>query len=244
MNPPALRAAALQVSALTSGYKSSVVLRDLSLTIGKGEALALLGKNGMGKSTLLKSIMGFLPKRQGTVRLHAHDSSHDITRMAPHRICRAGLGYAAQEQALFADLSVRDNLSLGLGTDKVFDERFEPLDALFPVFRSRLGQYAGSLSGGEQKMLLVARTLMSRAGVMLFDEITEGLQPSVIQAIATALKWEREQRGTAMLIVEQNVGFALDVADRYLVLKQGEVIDEGSARGAHASQTILDHLRV
>jgi len=234
MNP------ALQVSGLTSGYKSSVVLRDLSLSVGAGEALALLGKNGMGKSTLLKSIMGFLPKRQGTVRLH----SHDISRMAPHRICRAGLGYAAQEQALFADLSVRDNLSLGLESDHLFGERFQPLEALFPVFRSRLAQYAGSLSGGEQKMLLVARTLMSRAGVMLFDEITEGLQPSVIEAIGEALKWERQQRGTAMLIVEQNVSFALDVADRYLVLKQGEVIDEGSSRSAGASRNILEHLRV
>lgn len=234
MNP------ALQVSGLTSGYKSSVVLRDLSLNVGAGEALALLGKNGMGKSTLLKSIMGFLPKRQGTVRLH----SNDISRMAPHSICRAGLGYAAQEHALFADLSVRDNLSLGLESDKAFDERFQPLNALFPVFKSRLAQYAGSLSGGEQKMLLVARTLMSRASVMLFDEITEGLQPSVIEAIGEALKWERQQRGTAMLIVEQNVGFALDVAGRYLVLKQGEVIDEGSSRSAQATRDILEHLRV
>ena len=105
---------ALQVSGLTSGYKSSVVLRDLSLVVNAGEALALLGKNGMGKSTLLKSIMGFLPKRQGVVRLGAHD----ISRMAPHRICRAGLGYAAQEQALFADLSVRDNLSLGMDKEE------------------------------------------------------------------------------------------------------------------------------
>lgn len=234
MNP------ALQVNRLTSGYKSSVVLRDLSLVVGAGEVLALLGKNGMGKSTLLKSIMGFLPKHHGTVRLHAHD----ISRMAPHRICRVGLGYAAQEQALFADLSVRDNLSLGLESQKAFDERFQSLDALFPVFKSRLAQLAGSLSGGEQKMLLVARTLMSRANVMLFDEITEGLQPSVVEAIAQALKWERDQRGTAMLIVEQNVSFALRVADRYLVLKQGEVVDEGSPRSPQAGRAILEHLRV
>jgi ABC-type branched-subunit amino acid transport system ATPase component len=231
---------ALQVSGLTSGYKSSVVLRDLSLLVNTGEALALLGKNGMGKSTLLKSIMGFLPKRQGTLRLNGRD----ISRMAPHQICRAGLGYAAQEQALFADLSVRDNLALGLATDKVFDERFDPLASLFPVFKSRLKQYAGSLSGGEQKMLLVARTLMGRPSVILLDEVTEGLQPTVIQTIAAALKWEREQRGTAMLIVEQHVAFALDVSDRYLVLKQGEVVDEGSSRKPQASREIFQHLRV
>jgi len=231
---------ALQVSGLTSGYKSSVVLRDLSLVVNAGEALALVGKNGMGKSTLLKSIMGFLPKRQGVVRL----GPHDISRMAPHRICRAGLGYAAQEQALFADLSVRDNLSLGLDKEETFGERFEPVASLFPVFKSRLKQSAGSLSGGEQKMLLVARTLMARPAVMLFDEITEGLQPTIIQAIATALKWERKERGTAMLLVEQNVAFALDVADRYLVLKQGEVVDEGSAAHETAGRKILQHLRV
>lgn len=235
---------ALEVAGLTSGYKASVVLRDLSLAVGAGEALALLGKNGMGKSTLLKSIMGFLPKRQGTVRLGGEGAAHDLTRLSPHRICRAGVGYAAQEQALFADLSVRDNLALGLGSDRIFDERFESVCALFPVFRTRLSQKAGSLSGGEQKMLLVARTLMSRARVMLFDEITEGLQPSVVATIAQALAWERQQRGTAMLVVEQNVAFALEVADRYLVLKQGEVIDEGNAKADGAAGAILEHLRV
>jgi len=231
---------ALQVSGLTSGYKSSVVLRDLSLLVNAGEALALLGKNGMGKSTLLKSIMGFLPKREGVLRLNGLD----ISRMAPHQICRAGLGYAAQEQALFADLSVRDNLSLAMGSDKLFDERFVAIESLFPVFKSRLRQYAGSLSGGEQKMLLVARVLMAQPSVILLDEITEGLQPTVIQAIAAALKWERAQRGTAMLVVEQNVAFALDVSDRYIVLKQGEVVDEGSSRKPRAAQEIFEHLRV
>ena len=109
----------------------------------------------------------------------------------------------------------------------LLDERFGPIETLFPVFKERLRQYAGSLSGGEQKMLLVARTLMARPSVILLDEITEGLQPTVVQRIAAALRWEREQRGTAMLVVEQHVGFALDVCDRYLVLKQGEIVDDG-----------------
>lgn len=235
MNTPAL-----QVNGLTSGYKSSTVLHELSLVIHGGEAVALVGKNGMGKSTLLKTIMGFLPKKAGVVRLHGRD----ITRMAAHRICRAGLGYAAQEQALFADLSVHDNLCLGLPEKRLFAERFAPIESLFPVFKERLKQLAGSLSGGEQKMLLVARTLMAQPSVILLDEITEGLQPTVIQRIAAALKWEREQRRTAMLLVEQHVTFALDVSDRFLVLKQGEVIDEGSSRMPNARTRILDHLRV
>jgi ABC-type branched-subunit amino acid transport system ATPase component len=232
--------AGLHLNAVTSGYKASVVLRDLSLAIAPGEAVALLGKNGMGKSTLLKTVMGYLPKEAGTIQL----SGEDITRLAPHRIARLGIAYAAQEQALFTDLSIRDNLRLGLAKESVFDERFAEIEPVFPVFKSRLKQYAGTLSGGEQKMLLLARALMMRPTVILLDEITEGLQPSIIDRLANALLWEREQRGTTMLIIEQNVPFALKVADRFLVLKQGEIVDEGDAKGEDASERVFSHLRV
>jgi ABC-type branched-subunit amino acid transport system ATPase component len=231
---------ALQLNAVTSGYKASVVLRDVSLTIRPGEAVALLGKNGMGKSTLLKTVMGYLPKKSGAIQL----AGGDITRSAPHRIARLGIAYAAQEQALFADLSIRDNLRLGLVKESTFDERFAEIEPVFPVFKTRLGQYAGTLSGGEQKMLLLARALMMRPSVILLDEITEGLQPSVIDRLAEALLWEREKRGTAMLIVEQNVPFALKVVDRFVVLKQGEVVDEGNARTGQAVEQVFNHLRV
>jgi ABC-type branched-subunit amino acid transport system ATPase component len=232
--------AGLHLNAVTSGYKASVVLRDLSLAIAPGEAVALLGKNRMGKSTLLKTVMGYLPKEAGTIQL----SGEDITRLAPHRIARLGIAYAAQEQALFTDLSIRDNLRLGLAKESVFDERFAEIEPVFPVFKSRLKQYAGTLSGGEQKMLLLARALMMRPTVILLDEITEGLQPSIIDRLANALLWEREQRGTTMLIIEQNVPFALKVADRFLVLKQGEIVDEGDAKGEDASERVFSHLRV
>ena len=232
--------AALQLNAVTSGYKTSVVLRDVSLTIGAGEAVALLGKNGMGKSTLLKTVMGYLPKKSGAIEL----AGGDVTRFAPHKIARLGIAYAAQEQALFADLSIRDNLRLGLVKESTFDERFTEIEPVFPVFKARLKQYAGTLSGGEQKMLLLARALMMRPSVILLDEITEGLQPSVIDRLAEALLWEREKRGTAMLIVEQNVPFALKVADRFVVLKQGEIVDEGNARAGEAVEQVFNHLRV
>ncbi|KQX26562.1 ABC transporter ATP-binding protein [Variovorax sp. Root434] len=232
--------AGLHLNAVTSGYKTSVVLRNLSLAIAPGEAVALLGKNGMGKSTLLKTVMGYLPKKGGTVRL----SGEDITRLAPHRIARMGIAYAAQEKALFTDLSIRDNLCLGLARESVFDERFAEIEPVFPVFGSRLKQYAGTLSGGEQKMLLLARALMMRPAVILLDEITEGLQPSVIDRLASALLWERKQRGTTMLLIEQNVPFALKVADRFLVLKQGEIVDEGDAKAGDASDRVFGHLRV
>lgn len=231
---------ALVLDGITSGYRASVVLRGLSLDIRRGEAVALLGKNGMGKSTLLKTVMGYLAKKAGAIHLHGEN----ITRLPPHRIARQGVAYASQEQPLFADLSIRDNLRLGLAQESLFEERFAAVEPLFPVFGSRLAQYAGTLSGGEQKMLLLARALMVRPSVILLDEITEGLQPSVIDRLANALLQEREQHGTTLLIVEQNVPFALKVADRYVVLKQGELVDEGLAKAEGAVESVFSHLRV
>ncbi|WP_370679189.1 ABC transporter ATP-binding protein [Comamonas sp. GB3 AK4-5] len=230
----------LSLDSVSSGYKSSMVLRDLSLTIRRGEAVALLGKNGMGKSTLLKTITGFLPKKTGRVQLQGED----ITRMPPHRIAGKGVAYAAQEHALFADLPIHDNLRLGLANEALFEERFPEIERLFPVFTSRLKQLAGTLSGGEQKMLLLARSLMMRPAIIVLDEITEGLQPSVIDRLANALSYEREKHGTSMLIVEQNVPFALQVADRFAILKQGEIVDEGNTKSSDAMDAVFDHLRV
>ena len=194
----------------------------------------------MGTSTMLKTIMGYLAKKTGTIHLHGEN----ITRMPPHRIARQGIAYASQEQPLFADLSIRDNLRLGLTQESLFEERFATIEPLFPVFKSRLPQYAGTLSGGEQKMLLLARSLMMRPSVILLDEITEGLQPSVIDRLANALLQEREQHGTTMLFVEQNVPFALKVADRYVILKQGEFVDQGLAKADGAVESVFSHLRV
>lgn len=235
-----MNGATLQLSAVTSGYRASVVIRDMSLTVRAGEAVALLGKNGMGKTTLLKTIMGYLPKQQGSV----HVNGSDITQLAPHRVAQVGIAYAAQEKSLFTELSIRDNLRMGLEKDAWFDERFAAIEPVFPVFKDRLKQYAGTLSGGEQKMLLVARALMMRPSIILLDEITEGLQPSVIDRIAVALVHERQLHGTTLLLIEQNVPFALKVADRYLVLKQGEIEENGDANAPGAAESIFNHLRV
>ncbi|WP_449117303.1 branched-chain amino acid ABC transporter ATP-binding protein [Pseudomonas viridiflava] len=235
-----MNGATLELNSVTSGYNASVVLRDMSFKVAAGEAVALLGKNGMGKTTLLKTIMGYLPKKQGTVQVNASD----ITRLSPHRVAQVGIAYAAQEKALFTELSIRDNLRMGLEKDALFDERFAAIESVFPVFKDRLKQYAGTLSGGEQKMLLVARALMMRPSIILLDEITEGLQPSVIDRIAVALLHERRLHGTTLLLIEQNVPFALKVADRYLVLKQGEIEEAGDARAPGATEAIFNHLRV
>ena len=235
MNEPAL---ALQ--AVASGYGEAMVLRGVSLAIAPGTITALLGKNGMGKTTVLKTAMGYLPKRQGTVKLFGQD----VTAWPAHKVARQQVAYSPQEQALFAELSIRDNLRLGLASDAGFDERFASVVEHFPFLSGRLAQLAGTLSGGEQKMLLVARALMARPRLILIDEITEGLQPSVVTRLAAALRGERDSHGTAMLIVEQNVGFALQVADRYSVLKRGEIVAEGTVADGDAEQTIHAQLRV
>jgi branched-chain amino acid transport system ATP-binding protein len=231
---------ALKFVGVSSGYGEAMVLRALSLSVPKGAIVALLGKNGMGKTTLLKTAMGFLPKRQGQVFM----AGHDVTHVPAHRVARGAVSYTPQEQALFADLGIRDNLRLGLSDDAALNDRLADIVELFPFLKGRDAQRAGTLSGGEQKMLLVARALLSRPSLMLVDEITEGLQPSVIERVGTALRRERERFGTTMLLVEQNVGFALQVADRYAVLKRGEIVVEGATSDPGAAEAIRAQLRV
>lgn len=232
--------ATLAVSGLTSGYGEAIVVRGVSITVAPGEIVALLGKNGMGKSTLLKTVMGFLRAREGQVTLHGRDVTHD----PPHRIARQAIAYTPQEQAIFQDLTVGDNLRLGQPDAKWFEEELARVGEVFPFLKERLGQRAGTLSGGEQKMLLIARALMARPKLMLIDEISEGLQPSIIERLAQALVAERERTGVAMLLVEQNVRFALNVADRWAVLKRGEIDDEGRSDAPDAAARIADHLSV
>lgn len=231
---------ALELKDVDSGYDQAMVLRGVSLQIAPGEIMALLGKNGMGKTTFLKAVMGYLPKRAGTVKIFGQD----VTGWPAHRVARQRVAYSPQEQALFAELSIRDNLRLGLSSDKGFDASYAAMTEHFPFLTGRLAQLAGTLSGGEQKMLLMARALMVRPRLILIDEITEGLQPSVITRLVVALRRERDTHGTAMLIVEQNVGFALQVADRYSVLKRGEVVAVGTTSDRYAEQTIHSQLQV
>jgi ABC-type branched-subunit amino acid transport system ATPase component len=229
--------AVLELAKVTSGYGSSIVIRDVSLAIGRGEIVALVGKNGMGKTSLLKSILGFLPAWSGSVNL----GGRDVTRLAPHRKRRLGIAHVPQEQALFQDLTVRENLRLGVLHDTGFEERLDEIAGWFPVLTARLRQRAGTLSGGEQKMLIVARGLIAEPQVLLLDEVTEGLQPSVVDRLGAVLAATRRQRGTAMLVVEQHIPFVLDLADRFAVLKRGEVVDTGRVDPT-SSMRIEDHM--
>lgn len=231
---------ALEVMGLQSGYGEALVVRDASFDVQPGEIFALLGKNGMGKSTLLKTVMGFLPLQAGSISLFGES----IAGLPPHRVARRSIAYTPQEQALFQDLTVEDNLRLGMRDDAAFDEGVRRIGQFFPVLPTRLKQRAGTLSGGEQKMLLVSRALMSAPKLMLIDEISEGLQPSVIERLAGVLRAERDASRTSILLIEQNVKFALSVADRYAVLKMGEIVDRGAAGDAAAEGRISAQLSV
>jgi branched-chain amino acid transport system ATP-binding protein len=231
--------AALELINLTSGYGSSSVIHGVSLQIAPGEILALVGKNGMGKSSLLKTVLSFLPAWDGAVHL----DGRDVTRLAPFRKRALGLAYAPQEQALFQDLSVRDNLRLGLSDDRAFEASLTDISGWFPVLTARLSQRAGTLSGGEQKMLIVARGLIAEPRLLLLDEVTEGLQPSVVDRLAEVLAATRRDRGTAMLVVEQHLSFVLGLADRFAVLKRGEIVDTGPVDVDSAAR-IDEHMRL
>ncbi len=230
----------LRLDELRCGYGQATVIRDLSLSIQRGEALALLGKNGMGKSTLLKGIMGFLPRQGGSIIYRGEPLAVGM----PHRLAEQGIAYAQQEKAVFQDLSVEDNLRIAVADRRQFSRGLERIADYFPFIPQRLRQKAGTLSGGEQKMLILGRALMMEPTLLLLDEISEGLQPSVIERIAKVLHAERITSSVAMLIVEQNVNFALKTADRYAVLERGELGVLRGTQDADAHIRILDELGV
>ena len=224
---------------VVSGYGAISVVKGVSLDVRPGEIVALLGKNGMGKTTTLKTILGMVPLRGGSVAV----DGTSVAGLSPAKLVSLGVGYAPQEQPLFQDLSIRDNLRLAVANDGQLPAALERVFGYFPFLKDRLAQRAGTLSGGEQKMLILARALMLGPRLILIDEISEGLQPSVIDRIASVLQNERATSGASILIVEQNLDFALKVADRWAVLKLGEIDDEGVS-SPDARARVLQHLSV
>jgi len=230
---------ALQVEGLASGYGTSEVISDVSFRLAKSEVLAVVGKNGMGKTSLLKAVLGFLPAWRGSVKV----TGTDVTRVPPHVKLRLGLVYVPQEHALFQDLTIRDNLRLGLLSDRDFEAALEQVGQWFPVLTQRLQQRAGTLSGGEQKMLIVGRALMANPEVLMLDEVTEGLQPSLVDRLSDVLTRFRREMGTSMVVVEQHLPFALGIADTYLVFKRGEIVESAGVDGDSAAR-IEAHMRI
>jgi branched-chain amino acid transport system ATP-binding protein len=223
----------LAVEGLRAGYGSAVIVDGVSFEVPDHGALAVVGRNGMGKSTLLKAITGYIKPMAGAVTV----GSRRTTGLATYRLARLGVAYTPQEQSLFGELSVEENLSIGRSGACPAELRDEILQA-FPVLRERLRQRAGTLSGGEQKMLTLAKALAMRPQLLLLDEISDGLGPAVVSTVGETLAGLRERFGCTILMVEQNLDLSLRVADRVAVLKLGSIVFERDA----AAEGLRDEL--
>jgi branched-chain amino acid transport system ATP-binding protein len=219
----------LEVEGLSAWYGAAQILFGLALEVGRGEVVALMGRNGAGKSTTMKTIMGLVDRRQGTVRF----AGRDISRLEPHRIARLGMGFTPEDRRIFSDLTVLENLDIGRQPPRRFADGTpapawgpERLFALFPNLRERRHSPGGRMSGGEQQMLTVARTLMGNPLLVLLDEPSEGVAPLIVEQMARTIV-ELKEQGLSILLSEQNVHFAGLVADRVYLLEKGQVRWQG-----------------
>lgn len=226
--------ARLEVSGLVAGYGGAVVLRGVGLRVGEAEIVALLGANGSGKSTILNTITGFLRPTEGRIDL----DGRSIAGMAPHETFRRGVVQVSQARDLFGDLTVEENLKLGCIVHG--DERLglEQAFGYFPRLADRRGQTVSTMSGGEQQMVAIGRALMSQPRILLLDEPSGGLSPRFVEEIANIMH-RMKADGVTMLLVEQNMRLALDVSDRYLILRDGQVVDAGATAGIEGSHDDL-----
>ncbi len=208
----------LTLDAVNCYYGDVHVLRDVSLGCSAGEILCLLGRNGAGKTTTLKAVMGLVPLRSGSIRL----DGRELATLRPHAIPRLGIAYIPQGRRLFPSFTVAENLRMGLLLTGQGDDSLQWVLDLFPALRERLGQRAGTLSGGQQQMLATARALCAQPQLLLMDEPSEGLMPSLVQRLLDTIRALRA-RGVAVLLVEQKIEVALKVADRVVVMENGSV---------------------
>jgi branched-chain amino acid transport system ATP-binding protein len=225
----------LAIDNLDCFYGTAQVLRSFSLGAGAGEILCLLGRNGAGKTTALKAIMGLVPARGGSITL----DGVELTKLPPHEIPRHGIGYVPQGRRLFSDLTVMENLKVGLMTRNAGSEVLDHVLSLFPVLKDRLGQRAGTMSGGEQQMLAMARALCLDPKVLLLDEPTEGLMPAMIARIRQSVL-DLKDHGVTTIVVEQRVDAVLSVADRVAFAENGRVTGVMAARDLAADRHMID----
>ena len=223
--PPASAPPALAVERLNAWYGAAQVLYDVAFTVGRGEVVALMGRNGAGKSTTMKAVMGLLARRSGTVLLNGRD----VSALRPFEIARLGLGFTPEDRRIFSDLTVMENLDAGRQPPRAFADgtpapawTSETLFQLFPNLAEMRHRLGGRMSGGEQQMLTIARTLMGNPLVVLLDEPSEGIAPVIVEEIADTIV-ELKKRGLSILLSEQNVGFAEIVSDRAYMLEKGQI---------------------
>jgi urea transport system ATP-binding protein len=228
----------LSIEGLGVAYGGSQVLWDVDVEVPKGAVVCLLGRNGVGKTTLLRTTMGLLPTRAGRVSL----DGADVTRWSPDRRARAGIGYVPQGREIFPHLTVAENLRmahLGCARGDAVDEALD----LFPKLRELLRRKGGVLSGGEQQMLAIGRALLTRPKLLMLDEPTEGIQPSIILEIEDAIRRIKTELGLAVLLVEQYLDFAERLADSYVIMAKGAVVARGDTRELNV-EAVRRHLAV
>jgi urea transport system ATP-binding protein len=219
----------LQVSNLNVYYGESHILRNVDLSVPPGQMVCLIGRNGVGKTTLLKTVMGLLKPRIGNIVL----ADQNITKLSPDRRAKMGIGYVPQGREIIPRISVKDNLLLGLearpqgrkGNESISDEIFD----LFPILKTMLSRMGGDLSGGQQQQLAIARALMGKPRLLVLDEPTEGIQPSIILEIEAAVKRIIEATGISVLLVEQHLHFVRQ-ADKYYAMQKGGIVASGSTQ--------------
>jgi urea transport system ATP-binding protein len=222
----------LVASGLRVSYGQSEVLHGLDFTVAPGEIIAILGRNGMGKSTLMKSLIGLVPVKGGEIRL----KDANLTQLKSHKRVDKGIAYVPQGRMIFSGMTVQENIETGLfvrGRSEVPQHLYE----LFPVLLEMRKRRGGNLSGGQQQQLAIARALATEPSVLLLDEPTEGIQPSIILELARTLKRIRDERNLSIIVSEQVLSFALDIADRILVLEGGRIVHQ-------AARADIDEARV
>jgi urea transport system ATP-binding protein len=214
--------AILEVEGLRAGYATGDVLQGISITVASGEVVGVLGRNGVGKSTLMKAVIGLLPARSGTLRF----KGDEITREGAHRRARRGIGYVPQGREIFPHMSVLDNLRMGQFVNQgAGDFNIEQVYDWFPFLRDRGRQRGGTLSGGQQEMLAIARALVNGPELLLLDEPSDGVQPSIVEEIGGFITTLVQRRALGVLIVEQNIRLLQTVAQRAYVMEKGSVVD-------------------
>ncbi len=221
----------LAINNLEVAYGQSKVIHDLNFTVGGEEILAIMGRNGMGKTTLLKSLIGILPSKAGSIKL----DDTELTGLASYERVRSGLAYVPQGRLIFPSLTVTENIltgARGVVEQSVWDEIY----AVFPILFEMRKRKGGNLSGGQQQQLAIARALVSNPKVLVLDEPTEGIQPSIIKDIARALKEIRKMRKLAVIVSEQVVSFMMEVCDRALVIERGRFIHEAARASLDADK--------
>ena len=230
----------IEVSDVRAGYAGGDILRGVSFAVAPGEIVAIIGRNGVGKTTLMKALIGLLRTRSGSIRFRGRE----ISQLAAEERAQLGLGYSPQGRQIFRDLTVEENLRLGERVNASERSDYRLVFELFPRLRERLKQKGGTLSGGEQQALALGRALVGQPGLLLLDEPSEGIQPSIISEIGASLRQLNLKLGLTVVCVEQNVGLIQRIADRGYVLDKGQIVAALAREDLADRRQMIRHLSI